>query len=78
MKVEVQSPYNRIMISYNREGHSAFVVFLLSFFVGMCRRLFLAFIAALRPLHLDFSISKIQMGGTYGEVCTKKSIYQRK
>ena len=28
-----------------------------------------------RPLYLDFSISKIQMGGTYGEVCTKKSIY---
>ena len=40
--------------------------------------LFLVFIAAPRPLHLDFSISKIQMGGTYGEVCTKKSIYQRK
>ena len=38
MKVEVQSPYNRIMISYNREGHSAFAVFLLSFFIGMCRR----------------------------------------
>ncbi len=31
-----------------------------------------------RPLHLDFYIFKIQMGGTYGEVCTKKSIYQRK
>ncbi len=38
----------------------------------------LVFIAVLRPLHLDFSISKIQMVGTYGEVCTKKSIYQRK
>ena len=31
MRVEVQSPYNRIIISYNREGHSAFAVFLLSF-----------------------------------------------
>ena len=30
MMVEVQSPYNRIIISYNREGHSAFAVFLLS------------------------------------------------
>ena len=30
MRVEVQSPYNRIIISYNREGHSAFAVFLLS------------------------------------------------
>ena len=25
-----------------------------------------------------FTFSKIQMGGTYGEVCAKKSIYQRK
>ena len=25
MKVEVQSPYNRICISHNREGHRAFV-----------------------------------------------------
>ena len=38
MKVEVQSPYNRITISYNRKGHRAFAVFLLSFFIGMCRR----------------------------------------
>ncbi len=30
------------------------------------------------PLHLDFYISKIQMGGIYGEICTKKGIYQRK
>ena len=38
MKVEVQSPYNRITISYNRKGHRAFAVFLLSIFVGKCRR----------------------------------------
>ncbi|HEC1670581.1 TPA: hypothetical protein R1606_001683, partial [Campylobacter jejuni] len=25
-----------------------------------------------------FYISKIQMGGIYGEICTKKGIYQRK
>ncbi|RKI22570.1 hypothetical protein D7V82_21615 [bacterium 1xD8-6] len=38
MKPEVESPFNRICISYNRRGHSAFAVFLLSFFIGMCRR----------------------------------------
>ena len=38
MKVEVQSPYNRISISHNRKGHKAFAVFLLSFLVGKCRR----------------------------------------
>ena len=38
MRVEVQSPLNRIYISYNRRGHRAFAVFLLSFFIGMCRR----------------------------------------
>lgn len=30
MKVEVQSPYNRISISHNRRGHRAFAVFLTS------------------------------------------------
>ena len=38
MKPEVESPLNRICISYNRRGHRAFAVFLLSFFIGMCRR----------------------------------------
>ena len=38
MKPEVESPLNRIFISYNRRGHRAFAVFLLSFFIGMCRR----------------------------------------
>ena len=38
MKPEVEYPLNRISISYNRRGHRAFAVFLLSFFIGMCRR----------------------------------------
>ncbi len=38
MKPEVESPFNRICISYNRRGHSAFAVFLLSFFIGICRK----------------------------------------
>ena len=76
MKVEVQSPYNRIMISYNREGHSAFAVFLLSFFVGMCRGTVSDMRCRSPPLHLDFYISKIQMGGINGEIRTEKSIYQ--
>ena len=38
MKPEVESPFNRICISYNRRGHNAFAVFLLSFFNGICRR----------------------------------------
>ena len=38
MKPEVESPLNRICISYNRRGHRTFAVFLLLFFIGMCRR----------------------------------------
>ena len=38
MKPEVESPLNRICISYNRRGHRTFAVFLLSFFIGICRR----------------------------------------
>ena len=38
MKPEVESLLNRICISYNRRGHRTFAVFLLSFFIGMCRR----------------------------------------
>lgn len=37
MKPEVEYPLNRICISYNRRGHRAFAVFLLSFFIGICR-----------------------------------------
>ncbi|HFR3596598.1 TPA: hypothetical protein ACHVDI_002208, partial [Streptococcus suis] len=75
MKVEVQSPYNRICISHNREGHRAFAVFLLSFFVGKCRRAVSGVRCRSPPLHLDFYISKIQIGGISGEIRTKKSIY---
>ena len=78
LKVEVQSPYNRICISHNREGHRAFAVFLLSFFVGKCRRAVSGVRCRSPPLHLDFYISKIQIGGISGEIRTKKSIYQRK
>ncbi|NBJ88552.1 hypothetical protein D5270_03560 [Acutalibacter sp. 1XD8-36] len=38
MKPEVEFPFNRISITYNRRGHRAFAVFLLSFFIGMCHR----------------------------------------
>ena len=54
MKVEVQSPYNRISISYNRKGHRAFAVFLLSIFVGKCRRAVSDMQCRSPPLHLDF------------------------
>ena len=65
MKTEVESPINRISISYNRKGHRAFAVFFCRFLSEYAAGLFLVFIAAPRPLHLDFSISKIQMGGKY-------------
>ena len=38
MKPEVEYLINRNYITYNRKGHRAFAVFLLSFFIGMCRR----------------------------------------
>ena len=38
MKPEVEDLINRNYITYNRKGHRAFAVFLLSFFIGMCRR----------------------------------------
>ena len=54
MKVEVQSPYNRISISHNRRGHRAFAVFLLSFFIGIRRRAVSDMRCRSPPLHLDF------------------------
>ena len=54
MKVEVQSPYNRINISHNRKGHRAFAVFLLSIFVGKCHRAISGVRCRSPPLHLDF------------------------
>ncbi len=38
----------------------------------MCHRAAYGFGCRSPPLHLDFNISKIQMGGTYDEICTKK------
>ncbi|EET59366.1 RNA polymerase sigma factor, sigma-70 family [Marvinbryantia formatexigens DSM 14469] len=37
MKSEVEYLLNRNYITYNRKGHRAFAVFLLSFFIGICR-----------------------------------------
>ncbi|NBH19416.1 hypothetical protein D3Z55_18780 [Clostridiaceae bacterium] len=54
MKVEVQSPYNRICISHNRRGHRALAVFLLSFFIGIRRRAVSDMRCHSPPLHLDF------------------------
>ena len=54
MKVEVQSLHNRINISNNRKGHRAFAVFLLSIFVGKCRRSVFDVRCRSPPLHLDF------------------------
>ncbi|ASN98521.1 hypothetical protein DW900_12605 [Blautia obeum] len=64
MKVEVQSPYNRITISYNRKGHRAFAVFLLSIFVGKCRRAISGVRCRSPPLHLDFKHFKNSDGRT--------------
>ncbi len=52
MRVEVQSPYNRIIISYNREGRrSAFAVFL---YRNIPQGLFLICGVVLRRSILDF------------------------
>ncbi len=48
-EVEVKSPHIRTNISINREGVTAFAVFLLSFFVRTRRRRFLELDAVLRP-----------------------------
>ena len=77
MKVEVQSPYNRIRISHNRRGHRAFAVFFCRFLSEYAAGLFLALGVVRRFFHLDFYISKIRIGGRYGEIRTKKGIYQR-
>ncbi len=61
MKVEVQSPYNRISISHNRKGHKAFAVFLLSFLVGKCAGLLLVLSVVRRLSIWIFMFSKIQI-----------------
>ena len=61
MKVEVQSPYNRITISYNRKGHRAFAVFLLSFWLESAAGLLLVLSVVRRLSIWIFMFSKIQI-----------------
>ena len=78
MNVEVQSPYNRITISYNRKGHRAFAVFFCRFLLESAIGL-LVVLGVVRHLSIwILNISKIQMGGTYSEIRTEKGIYQGK
>ena len=58
MKPEVESPLNRIYISYNRRGHRTFAVFLLSFFIGICRRAVSAVGCRSPPFQSGFYIFK--------------------
>ena len=58
LKVEVQSLCNRTIITYNRKGHRAFAVFLLSFFIGIRRRAVSDMRCRSPPLHLNFYIFK--------------------
>ncbi len=55
MKPEVESPLNRISITYNRRGHRAFAVFLLSFFIRLCRRAVSAVGCRSQPLSIWIS-----------------------
>lgn len=66
MKVEVQSPYNRISISYNRKGHKAFAVFLLSFFVELRRKPVWGVGCRSPPINLKFQKFRL-IGGTKNE-----------
>ena len=62
MKPEVESPLNRIYISYNRRGRRAFAVFLLSFFIGMCRSCLL-YTSALKK-QISLTVSLMQLSAT--------------
>ena len=66
MKVEVQSPYNRISISHNRKGHKAFAVFLLSFFVELSRKPVCGEGCRSPPINLKFQKFRL-IGGTKNE-----------
>ena len=61
MKPEVEYPLNRICISYNRRGHRAFAVFLLSSFAEHCNTHIFSVGCRSPPANLDFQ--KIQIGG---------------
>ena len=58
-EVEVKSLHIRTKISINREGVTAFAVFLLSFFVRTCRRAVFNVGCRSPPVNLDFQ--KIQI-----------------
>ena len=58
MKPEVEYLLNRNYITYNRKGHRAFAVFLLSFFIGMCRRVVSAVGCRSPPFQSGFYIFK--------------------
>lgn len=66
MKVEVESPYNRIIISHNRKGHRAFAVFLLSFFVELSRKPVCGVGCRSPPINLKFQKFRL-IGGTKNE-----------
>ena len=54
-EVEVKSLHIRTIISINREGVTAFAVFLLSFFVRTCRRAVFNVGCRSPPVNLDYS-----------------------
>ena len=60
LKVEVQSPYNRITISYNRKGHRAFAVFLCRFLLESAVGLFLICGVVLRLSIWIFTFQKFR------------------
>ena len=59
MKPEVKSPLNRICISYDRRGHKAFAVFLLSFLSDHAAGRYAVFIAV-RPLSIWISFTAVK------------------
>ena len=61
-EVEVKSLHIRTKISINRKGTTALAVFLLSFFVGIHRRVVSGVGCRSPPANLDYS-KKIQIGG---------------
>ena len=78
LKVEVQSPYNKLLFPITVKVTEPLRFFLCRFLLESAVGLFLICGVVLRLSIWIFYISKIQMGGIYGEICTKKGIYQRK
>ena len=65
-KVDVKYLYNRIVISYNRKGLTAFAVFLLSFFVELSRKPVCGVGCRSPPINLKFQKFRL-IGGTKNE-----------